>query len=61
MRSFQLIIFFVMIDDVRNGHLLIKASLIDSILGEVRLNNMHLAEMTTAQTIVANTTLLLVV
>lgn len=50
-----------MIDDVRNGHLLIKASLIDSILGEVRLNNMHLAEMTTAQTIVANTTLLLVV
>jgi hypothetical protein len=45
MRSLKSLIFFVVIDDVRNCLLLNKASLIDCILGEVWLYYMELAKM----------------
>ena len=59
MRSLQLIILFIMIDNIGNSRLLIETLLIDSILRKIRFDNIHLAQMPSAVTISTHTFLLM--
>ena len=61
MGPFEFVILLIAIDDVRNRRLLIEAALVNGVLGEVRLDDMQLAQMTPAITLAAYTTLLVMV
>ena len=55
MRSMQSIIFFVVINNIGYLFLFIEASLVNSIFGKIRLNNIKLAHMPFAMAITADT------
>lgn len=59
MRTFEFLVFFVMIDNIRDCFLMIETSLIDSIFSEIRLYDMHFAEMSSTITVIAETRLLI--
>lgn len=54
MRSMQSIIFFVMVDNIGYLFLFIKASLVNSIFGKIRLNNIKLAHMPFTMAVIAD-------
>ena len=60
-RTFKFFILFVMVDEVGNGTLLIETSLVDGIFGEIRLDDMELAQMPTALAVIAEALLLMMV
>lgn len=53
-RAAQGVILLIMVDDVGDSFLLVEAALIDSVLGEVRLDDMELAQMSSAAAIIAD-------
>lgn len=53
-RTTQLVILLIMVDDVWNRFLVIEAALVDSILGEVRLDDIELAQMPSAAAIITD-------
>ena len=55
MRSLETIIFLIMIHNVWDMFLLIEAALVDSVFGEVRLNDVQFAKMTSAMAVIADT------
>lgn len=61
MGSFELVIFLIVIDDVRNRRLLVEAALVNGVLGEVRLDDVQLTQVTPTITLVAYATLLVMV
>lgn len=50
----QGVILLIMVDDVGNSFLLVEAALVDSVLGEVRLDDMELAQMSSAAAIITD-------
>ena len=55
MWSLETIILLIMVHNVGYKFLLVEATLIDSILGEVRLNDVQSAKMPTTMAVVADT------
>ena len=51
MGAFQFFIFFIMVDDVRDGLLLVETLLVDCIFCEVGLDDMELAEMSATEAV----------
>ena len=54
MRSLEPIVLLIMVDHIGDGLLLIEALLVDGVLGEVRLDDVELAEMPAAVAIAAH-------
>jgi hypothetical protein len=61
MRSLQLIVLLIVVDDIGNQLLLIEAALINRVLGQVRLDHVQLAEVPPTFTLIANALLAVVV
>lgn len=60
MRSLKAIVLLIMIDDIRDLPLLIEAALVNGIFGEIRLDDVEFAKMTSAVTIITDTVSLVV-
>ena len=53
MRPFESLVLFVVVDNIGDMFLLVEATLVDHIFGEVRLYYMKFAEMAAAGAVVA--------
>lgn len=61
MRSLELIILLIMVDDILDCHLLVEASLVNGLLGEIRLDCVKFAEMASAVALITEAVLMIVV
>jgi len=61
MRPLQPIVLLIVVDDIGNQLLLIEAALINRVLGQVRLDDVQLAEVPPTFTLIANALLAVVV
>lgn len=59
MRSLQPVILLIMVDNIGNQLLLIETTLIDSIFGEVRLDDIQLAQMPPTLALITHTFLIM--
>jgi hypothetical protein len=61
MRTLQSIVFLIMIDYIRNQFLLIETTLVDSIFGQIGLDDVQLAEMPSTFALITHTLFIMVV
>jgi hypothetical protein len=60
MRPLKSIVLLIVVDNIGDGFLLIETTLVDGILGEIGLDDIELAEMPSAVTIIADAILVIV-